>query len=521
MTARPPADGPAQAPAQPISRAQKDALLLQNRQNLDQDLTTQRLVWRSMPRVVDLQLSNFCNMSCTMCYDGRNPPMKKLDPALVERFAAEVLPTTAVMVPFAGSEPLIVTWDLTRDLARRFDLELEMITNAQFLDEAKFREVEPHVSAITFSIDSHMLDVYARIRQRSVPAKVFENLPRAARLCRENGIEPHANVVFMVENAAYMDETVAFLADQGCSTVRMLAFHQPPTATGDRTFSDAVKHMSPAWIDWMLGRVWKVAEQKRINIVFEGLTRRESDFRPKDVTFRPDRKAMHSLWNELPYWFPGYCTMSVDRIKVTVDGNVHPCCVAEGDNLVLGNLHKQTFQEVWNGPNAQELRRAMLVQQLPEICRKCGFHTAYIPKELAHMPVVDWYHDSHCGGTVPQVPVERRTLVVDGPGHMSRTTAAPTIHWQAPATPVDEYHLVFGVAGTWHPSNRVVVAPGSATSLRVPDDVWSQLPANVGLWWFLCGLRKGDLAASVRSPMLRCVLRHQDLPPVPGHTLRG
>lgn len=73
---------------------------------------TQRLVFASMPRVVDMQLSNFCNMSCTMCYDGDNPPLEELDTALVERFAAEVLPTASVVVPFAGSEPLILTWDL-------------------------------------------------------------------------------------------------------------------------------------------------------------------------------------------------------------------------------------------------------------------------------------------------------------------------------------------------------------------------------------------------------------------------
>ena len=511
---------PPKTPVEPaITRAQKAELARSNRARLDQDLTTQRLLWQSMPRVVDMQLSNFCNMSCTMCYDGNNPPLEKLDTALVERFAAEVLPTASVVVPFAGSEPLILTWDLTKQLAERYGVELELITNAQFLDEAKFFELEPHVSTLTISIDSHMLDVYERIRLRSKPQKVFENLPRAARLCREHGIEPQANVVFMVENAPYMDETVAFLADQGCTTVRMLAYHHPRGASAEREFSDAVKHMTPEWMAWMLGKVKKVAEQKRIHVIFEGLTRENSDHRPPDLGLRPDGKAKHATWDELPYIYPGYCVLSVDRIKVSSNGDVHPCCVADGDELRLGNLHQASFQEIWNGPNSQDLRRAMLTHDLPKLCKNCNFHTAWIPPELAHMPFVDWYHDVHCGGTVARVPRDRCTLAIDGPAHMARSEAAPTFAWQAPQEAVDEYHLVFGVAGTWHKDNKVFTVPGNATEFRMSEADWQAMAPNLGLWWCVWAVRKDDLAASQRSPTVRCVVRHQPIPRVPGSTL--
>ncbi|MBM4062875.1 MAG: radical SAM protein [Planctomycetes bacterium] len=503
----------------PITRPEKDALLQQNRARLDQDITSQRFVWESMPRIVDLQLSNICNMACTMCHDGASPPPRKLDPAVLEPFAREVLPTAAVVVPFAGSEPLIVTWDLTRDLARRYDLELEMITNAQFLDEARFRELEPFVSSLTFSIDSHMRDVYERIRLRSQPDKVFQNLPRAARLCREHGIEPHANVVLMVENAAYMHETVAFLADQGCTTVRLLAYRHPVNANPDRAFADAVRHLSPEWLQWMLRRLRAVAREKRIKLVFEGLTREEHDFRPRDLVFRPDRKALHGLWEQLPYYYPGYCMQSPDRIKVTTEGEVYPCCVADNGRLRLGSLQEQSFQQIWNGPTAQDLRRAMLTLDLPEICRTCSFHTAWIPDEAEHLPFVDWYHDVHCGGTVGRVPPERRTLVVEGPAHQLRSETSPLFRWRAPARPVDEYHLAFGIAGTWNEANRVFVVPGTATEFTIPAAIWSSLPPNTGLWWCLWGLRRSALGESLRAATVRCLVRHQPIPRVPGSKL--
>lgn len=502
-----------------LSRIEKDRLVAQNRARLDQDLLSQRLQFQSLPRGVDLQLSNICNMACTMCYDGVSPPAKRLDLDVVERFAQEVLPTTVTITPFSGSEPMIVTWDLTKELAMRFDLELDLITNAQFLDEARFRELEPHVSSLTFSIDSHMRDIYERIRLRSNPDKVFENFPRAARLCREQGIEPIANVVFMVENAAYMQETVAFLADQGCSTVRMLAFHTPVDASRDRTFSDAVRHMSPEWVRWKLDQIHTVAKQKKVRVVFEGHTREIYDYRPSILGFRKDRKFLHSASEELSLYYPGYCVLAVDRIKVSTEADVHPCCVAVGEDLKLGNLKTQSFQEVWNGPNAQDLRRGMLTMDLPYLCKHCTHHTANIAGEQPTLPVVDWYHDSHCGGTVPRVAESNRTIAIEGPAHLTRNSEAPTFRWSAPTTPVDMFHLVVGIGGMSNPQNRVFEIAGNATSFTMPDADWAALPPNTGLWWCLYGLRRNALAETVRSPAVRCIIRHQPIPRVAGSTL--
>ena len=85
--------------------------------------------------------------------------------------------------------------------------------------------------------------------------------------------------------------------------------------------------------------------------------------------------AGNAVWDELRYFHPGYCVQSVDRIKIETGSDVYPCCVGSGGNLRLGNIERQTFQEVWNGPEAQDLRRAMLTldprfqavqQQAPE-----------------------------------------------------------------------------------------------------------------------------------------------------------
>ena len=159
-----------------LTREAKHALVTANREALERDLFEGRLVYESKPRTVEWQFSNFCNMSCIMCYDGNNPPMKKMPSLIVERLARELLPTAAIVQPFYGSEPLVVTWDLSRDLATEYRLQLDIVTNLQYLDEAKFKELEPHVSAIIFSIDSHIEGIYSRIRLRAKTDQVFRNL---------------------------------------------------------------------------------------------------------------------------------------------------------------------------------------------------------------------------------------------------------------------------------------------------------------------------------------------------------
>ena len=72
-------------PARPPTPPDKLARIRRNRETLDQDLIQGRLRFESRPRVAELQLSNFCNMSCTMCYDGNNPPMQRMSPGVIAK----------------------------------------------------------------------------------------------------------------------------------------------------------------------------------------------------------------------------------------------------------------------------------------------------------------------------------------------------------------------------------------------------------------------------------------------------
>src|SRR5262249_25895969 len=62
---------------------------------------------------------------------------------------------------------------------------------------------------------------------------------------------------------------------------------------------------------------------------------------------------------------------------VTVHGNVLPCCIApwitnDYDGLILGNLYRQSLEEIWWGESYRTFRQSLQTAAPPEPCRGCG-----------------------------------------------------------------------------------------------------------------------------------------------------
>ena len=494
----------------PRKRADVDA----NRARLESDLWSGSMRFASKPRIVDVQFSNFCNMACTMCYPQGNPPLQKLPDPLLEKLARDVFPTASILVPFAGSEPLVFTWELTRRLAELYGLELDIVTNVQFLDEKRFAEVEPLVTSIRFSIDSHLRDVYEKIRRKSKPDVVFRNLATAARLCREHGIEVQTNIVFMAENAPHVDETIAALADLGIPTFHLLQYHR---SDEDGAALDPYEQLPAREIEAILARVREVAARKRVRVVFDLQSKEVVDHRPGDLKLRENPK--NDPWIErFRRYFPGYCLQSVNRVKVNADGTVYPCCVADGGPLNLGNLKERDFESIWNGPESRDLRRGMLTQDLPPLCRDCSFTGGWTLAPQHWLPFVDAVARERLGVAAEQVARDD-SLELEAPAHVARSREAPALRWKTGGAEPRRWLVAAASGGDPRPGDLAVELPGSARSLALPADAWRAVRANTGLWWTVFALDDGK--APRRAAAIRCVVRHVPIERVAGSTLYG
>ena len=64
------------------------------------------------------------------------------------------------------------------------------------------------------------------------------------------------------------------------------------------------------------------------------------------------------------------CYGLIDQIGVLCDGTVVPCCLDHEGDIPLGNLFRQSMEEILESPRAQ----AMLQDRsCEELCRKCGY----------------------------------------------------------------------------------------------------------------------------------------------------
>ena len=65
---------------------------------------------------------------------------------------------------------------------------------------------------------------------------------------------------------------------------------------------------------------------------------------------------------------PSTCLKPWTSVYIEPDGEVRPCCY---QSPILGNIYERDLEEVWNGAEAQRLRRSMVEKHPPEQCRNC------------------------------------------------------------------------------------------------------------------------------------------------------
>ena len=57
---------------------------------------------------------------------------------------------------------------------------------------------------------------------------------------------------------------------------------------------------------------------------------------------------------------------------MTWDGDIVPCCFDKDAKYVMGNIHEQSFREIWNGEKYQEFRTRIFSNRKEiDICRNC------------------------------------------------------------------------------------------------------------------------------------------------------
>ena len=498
-----------------ISFEQRAELERNHWETIKEHLLNNDIEFKTGPIQSHVQFSNYCNLSCIMCWNGKNPRTKRVPPDLLEKIETQIGPHLSVMVPFSGSEPLVLTWDETRAMAQKYGVLLRITSNLQFLDEAKFHELKDITETLCVSIDCHIPEVLEIIRQRAQTHTVLKNLATTARLAREHNIECIVNVVLLTYNAPFLAHTIRYLHSVGIENVDVI---QMVDINHESHYFDPLIHFSDEYIDWVKSQAIEACRELKMRLIWNVGENGIFDHRENAIPANP-QKVMndHNDWL-LKHYVPGFCKHAYNRLRLEIDGDVAPCFLATEGQLSLGNLNEQNFDEIWNGTNAKDLRRGMYTGDVPSLCQSCR-----IRNPLPAKPVVA-FTDKVIEELAPKFfknGVAEETSEVLGPAHTSRSQSAPFLELKVT---IQKYKFLVAIAlGGQNDEIEIFKATGKhlgdgRVRIKIPDEIWNRLRPNLGYWW-AAWQNAGRHEPVVRNRLIHCFSKLQPLPRLEGSTL--
>jgi radical SAM protein with 4Fe4S-binding SPASM domain len=286
-----------------------------------------------------------------------------------ERILDQLLPESGLLSPLALSEPFAGDMDLYLSKCEEHDAYLNIITNGTLLTEEKLRRVMPRVARFFISIETHKKADFEALRVGARFEKVEANSRLAARIAREHNVPITFVTILMRPMVRDLPDYVAWVADLGGDHVNVLEL-LPTYPRFDEHRLEG--HVSRQDLLELRRRAFAVARERNVGMTINlpppvggGVGRVDP---PPRVIYV---ELVHMAHAQIFRQFGHFCSHAASYVKVDLDGTVYPCCRSP-QQLRMGNIHEQPFEEIWNGAPYRELRRRMHSGDLPECCRDCG-----------------------------------------------------------------------------------------------------------------------------------------------------
>jgi MoaA/NifB/PqqE/SkfB family radical SAM enzyme len=317
--------------------------------------SAQRTRLASAPPMVQVEVTNKCNLNCVFCsrhdHDlalGDLPPDLVPDILSFSRKSRE-------LIPFGYGEPLVAKV-FNEFMCRGLGATFSFTTNGVLLTQETFgrlvQESGRPIKQITFSIDGANPDTYGAVRERSSFDKVWQNLEDANEYKKRHSLklpELWINFVAMKRNIEELPEMVRKAADAGVS--RIIVFH---LVVWDEEREQECLLFHQELASEMFISAAKVADECGVTLDLP------IDFRAAAGSAKPD--GIPRCYQPWSYTY------------IRHDGVVQACCFS--NDFVMGNLADQSLSEIWNGEKYRRFR-SEVNSAPPRACRECELRYRY------------------------------------------------------------------------------------------------------------------------------------------------
>ena len=310
---------------------------------------------QSRPVTMELDLTNVCNQACPHCFGyapERDAARLHLEEAVSLVDQIKALGVRGLTFT-GGGDPLVSNACMPAvKRAKEIGLDVGFITNAQALDEAKARVLLASCQWVRVSIDAATPEVF-QLTHGMGPAsfhKVLGAVRLLTRLKRETGSSCTVGVGFLTSHETKKD--IYAFAELGRDLGVDYAQYRPLLR----------RHGEPE-IDYSDGEI--LAEMKRA----EGLS--TADYRVVHSQHKYELIASGETDRDYKK-----CYGQHFAAVASADKKMYVCCHMRGvAKYEIGDLSKQTLEEVWTSEKRQRVADSVDFRDCPPLCRCDSFNT--------------------------------------------------------------------------------------------------------------------------------------------------
>ena len=324
------------------------------------------LKYYESPFYVYLSLSNICNANCVFCEVRTNKEKKcNID---VKKLIDDLAGLGTKYIHFTGGGEPFVNDDIFQylDYCTKKGIKIILISNGLNLNEEKIKKLSQYsIQAIFFSVDSHLSEIHDELRRVSgLWNRVTENINLVKKYMPD--VKITLNHVLNKKNIDDFEKFIRLKENYNFDFINPIVIKDYDelffTSEQMNNYNKKLSYYNE--LSKTLG-----LEFLSDNIDFFNLT----------VTKCGDRLSNI----DLKCVYPSYCAF-VDAPT----GFVYPCdCSIHRDRTIykIGELKKQSFPQIWNGEQRENLKNKLLNSELD--CKtkcdeaNCQFNRCYFKRK--------------------------------------------------------------------------------------------------------------------------------------------
>ncbi len=346
--------------------------------------------------IIRLDLSERCNLRCTMCYFRDGAGTYDMPAEVWDRIAAEVLPTAHTVHLSCGTEPMMSRLFINAlEKSRQADIpSIRLISNGTLLNDKNADAlIDNQADLVVISLDGATKETYEHIRVGSKWEKVLGNIRRLQEMKKARHSQyPRLMLAFVVQksNLAEIPAFIQLAHELEVSEVQFQelvlifpdmekdAIHgEALQREADRVIDEARRQADrygmrlfnpPMYFSWEYRpglKGWYYKYKHLAQTVWRGL--RQRSFGANWI------EARYRLASVQARLFPGrYVQRCYEPWRTAVihaNGEVVPCSLWQDG--ALGTLQKDSFVNIWNGEEYRHLRDELKSGSLRPGCRAC------------------------------------------------------------------------------------------------------------------------------------------------------